>query len=78
MLGEFVEYLVQVKSEHKPAIAVKQIRPSRASSADRVSALETILQVVRDFESLPPETWKNTPPDLAKNVDHYLYGLPKE
>ena len=69
---------MQVKSEHKPAIRAKQIRSSRGSLADRGSALDTILQVVRDFETLPPETWKNTPPDLAKNVDHYLYGLPKE
>ena len=29
-------------------------------------------------QSAPPETWDNMPADSAKNVDHYLYGHPKE
>jgi hypothetical protein len=28
--------------------------------------------------SLPPETWDRFPPDLASNLDHYLYGDGKD
>jgi hypothetical protein len=69
---------MQVKSQHKSAIRAKRNGSLRARSVEPASALDTILQIVREFEALPPETWKNTPRDLAKNVDHYLYGLPKE
>jgi len=41
------------------------------------SAWEMIQQIVKKFEALPADTWENTPKDLAKNLDHYLYGLPK-
>jgi len=41
------------------------------------SAFDAIHKLVRRIDSLPPETWENTPDDLAINVDYYLYGLPK-
>lgn len=28
--------------------------------------------------SVPMEEWEKVPKDLAKNLDHYLYGAPKE
>jgi hypothetical protein len=28
--------------------------------------------------SIPDEEWEKVPRDLAKNLDHYLYGAPKE
>jgi hypothetical protein len=28
--------------------------------------------------SIPDEEWAKVPTDLAKNLDHYLYGSPKE
>jgi len=28
--------------------------------------------------SIPDEEWAKVPADLAKNLDHYLYGAPKE
>lgn len=27
---------------------------------------------------VPTEVWEKVPKDLAKNLDHYLYGAPKE
>jgi hypothetical protein len=27
---------------------------------------------------IPKEVWDKVPKDLAKNLDHYLYGAPKE
>ena len=29
-------------------------------------------------ESIPKEEWQKLPTDASKNVDHYLYGTPKE
>jgi Arc/MetJ-type ribon-helix-helix transcriptional regulator len=29
-------------------------------------------------EAVPPEAWANVPTDLSKQVDHYLYGAPKQ
>jgi len=34
-------------------------------------------KIVRIGESIPREEWKKVPPDLSKNIDHYLYGSPK-
>jgi hypothetical protein len=27
---------------------------------------------------VPADEWAKVPPDLSKNVDHYLYGAPRE
>ena len=27
---------------------------------------------------LPPDTWDNVPTDASINLDHYLYGAPKQ
>lgn len=29
-------------------------------------------------KAVPDEEWKNLPADLTDNLDHYLYGTPKE
>lgn len=29
-------------------------------------------------DSKPRAKWRNVPPDLAKNLKHYLYGLAKQ
>jgi hypothetical protein len=28
--------------------------------------------------TVPDSEWAKVPPDLSKNVDHYLYGAPKD
>ena len=34
--------------------------------------------VVAIGASVPEEEWEKVPRDLSKNLDHYLYGAPKE
>jgi hypothetical protein len=29
-------------------------------------------------ERVPKDAWANVPRDLSKNIDHYLYGAPKD
>ncbi len=35
-------------------------------------------EVLEIGASIPPEEWDKVPTDLSKNLDHYLYGAPKE
>lgn len=38
----------------------------------------SLLEMVSKMRSLiPQEDWDKLPTDLARNVDHYLYGSPK-
>ena len=43
------------------------------------SSSDSLLDIIdRLNASVPESEWKNSPPDLAKNKGHYLYGWPKE
>jgi len=35
-------------------------------------------EVLEIGASVPQEEWDKVPTDLSKNLDHYLYGAPKE
>lgn len=35
-------------------------------------------EVLEIGASVPIEEWEKVPADLSKNLDHYLYGAPKE
>ena len=40
--------------------------------------LPAIWQVAEEIAAAVPEhEWANVPTDLARNVDHYLYGIPR-
>lgn len=47
---------------------VKQKKKPAPSLWDEIAALRA---------QVPPEEWDKLPTDMAKNVDHYLYGHPK-
>jgi predicted DNA-binding antitoxin AbrB/MazE fold protein len=43
------------------------------------SAEDSVLEMFeRLHQSAPPGTWDGLPADGAKNIDHYLYGTPKD
>ena len=47
------------------------------SAPDPVS--NSVLEMFeRLHQAAPPGTWDSLPADGAKNIDHYLYGAPKE
>ena len=48
-----------------------------ASSIAR-SELPVWERVVEIGAAVPSEDWARVPRDLSKNLDHYLYGAPKE
>ncbi len=42
-----------------------------------VANLPFMKRVFEISDRVPLRDWKKLPPDLAVNLDHYLYGLPK-
>src|SRR6266849_5283148 len=38
-----------------------------------------VWEIVEEINAgLPPDTWENVPTDGSINLDHYLYGAPKQ
>ena len=50
--------------------------PRRCRAAGKPSSLLTMISDVT--ASVPEHEWERLPPDLAQNVDHYLYGCKRE
>ncbi len=48
--------------------------PSTTVPIDDTASGPTLLETLKDFVG----SAKNLPPDASTNVDHYLYGLPKQ
>ena len=48
-------------------------------TAEDVQPRLTIWQEIREIvKDVPDEEWQRLPRDVSANVDHYLYGAPKE
>lgn len=63
---------------HRQKLAGVKRSPKMATE-NPFAARDMLLAIAKEFESLPPGAWnKNRPRDMAKNLDHYLYGLSKE
>ena len=43
--------------------------PSRRTIEDEIAAI---------WADMPASEWDRLPPDLSDNLDHYIYGTPKE
>jgi hypothetical protein len=60
--------------ESKRGTRTKGSEASSYSPTDLTAMMETIERIM---SRVPEETWEKVPTDLAKNVDHYLYGAKK-
>ncbi|MBW4540934.1 MAG: hypothetical protein KME43_17545 [Myxacorys chilensis ATA2-1-KO14] len=50
----------------------------QTESSQQLPSLPPFLQFVEEISAqIPKEEWEKLPSDLSKNVDHYLYGSPK-
>jgi len=57
-------------------IAVTRAPKAKAEAA---SQLESVLDRLEEIgEAMAPGERSNIPADFAKNIEHYLYGSPKE
>ncbi len=59
------------------AITAKKISKPKKAVPPKTNAERIIALAHKHLSRIPPEAWKGVPADLAKNVDHYLYGYPK-
>ncbi|MBW4420778.1 MAG: hypothetical protein KME13_16335 [Myxacorys californica WJT36-NPBG1] len=51
----------------------------QTESSQQLPSLPPFLQFVEEISAqVPKEEWEKLPSDLSKNVDHYLYGSPKD
>ena len=47
--------------------------------SERPTDFNALLELFDEITgSVPEESWEKMPPDLSKNIDHFLYGCPKK
>ena len=63
----------------KRIASVESLAVEPAEAARPVSSAKPIWEIAAEIgASVPDEEWAKVPRDAAKNLDHYLYGAPKE
>ncbi|TAE56963.1 MAG: hypothetical protein EAZ87_17240 [Nostocales cyanobacterium] len=73
LIEEVLNFLLFIKNRFKQ-------RTSETQTEDITNNLSSpsFLNFVDDITSQIPQTeWEKLPSDMSKNLDHYLYGLPK-
>jgi hypothetical protein len=65
----------QTSEQAERNLACHQTVPETDQSPDIRPIWERVVDI---SAQVPPEEWAKVPKDLSKNVDHYLYGSPKE
>lgn len=74
VVQEVLDFLlfIKVRLKHK-------INEEQTESSQQTPSLPTFLQFVEEISAqIPREEWEKLPNDLSKNLDHYLYGSPKD
>jgi len=75
-----VEILRRLGFETRYVKEQPELRPQKEEESSKVGkGLNSILEIVSAAtREVPDSAWKRLPTDLAKNVDHYLYGTKKK
>jgi hypothetical protein len=74
VVQEVLDFLLFIKVRLKHKIKNNQMADSQQSPN-----LPSFLQFVDEISAqIPLEEWEKLPKDLSKNLDHYLYGSPKD
>jgi hypothetical protein len=74
VIQEVLDFLLFIKVRLKHKIEANQTTDSQLSPG-----LPPFLQFVEEISAqVPREAWEALPKDLSKNLDHYLYGAPKD
>ena len=81
-LDQTPDFVVQEVLDFLLLIKVRLKRKSREEQPDSLQqspSLPPFLQFVEEISAqIPTEEWAKLPSDLSKNIDHYLYGTPKD
>lgn len=74
VVQEVLDFLLFVKLRLK-----QKIRKEQPIRLEESLSLPPFLQFVEEISNqVPREEWEKLPKDLSKNIDHYLYGSPKD
>jgi hypothetical protein len=78
-----VAKLSEQQQEHIAALILREVETLRNQQelepqAGHAQAQAFLDRIAKIRESIPKEEWQKLPSDASKNVDHYLYGSPKE
>jgi len=74
VVQEVLDFLLFVKVRLQ-----RKIREGQTADSQQAPTLPSFLQFVEDISAqVPREEWEKLPSDLSKNLDHYLYGSPKD
>lgn len=74
VVQEVLDFLLFIKVRLR-----QKIEDDQTDSLPPSSSLPPFLKFVEDISAqIPKEEWEKLPKDLSKNLDHYLYGLPKD
>lgn len=74
VVQEVLDFLLFIKVRLKHKIVEEQ-----TTDSERSPSLPSFLQFIEEISAqVPKEEWEKLPKDLSKNVDHYLYGTPKD
>jgi len=74
VVEEVLDFLlfIKVRLKHK-------IKEEQTDRSQQAPSLPPFLQFVEEISAqIPKEEWAKLPSDLSKNIDHYLYGSPKD
>lgn len=80
---EVISQLSETEQEHIAALILQEVETLRKQQelekqAGYAQAQAFLQRIAKIRESIPKEEWQKLPSDASKNVDHYLYGSPKE
>jgi hypothetical protein len=74
-----VIHTMHTKTTSKPGLPRERVRPEKPRSKNGLRAAPTLWQKIdKLIESVPDAEWEKLPKDGSVNVDHYLYGTPKQ
>lgn len=74
IVQEVLDFLlfIKIRLKHK-------IKEDQTDSSQQSPSFPSFLQFVEEISAqVPKEEWAKLPSDLSKNIDHYLYGSPKD
>jgi hypothetical protein len=74
VVQEVLDFLLFIKLR-----LTRKIKEETIADLQQSPSLPSFLQFVDDISAqIPLEEWEKLPKDLSKNLDHYLYGAPKD
>jgi hypothetical protein len=65
-------------SQAEVIILIDASAPAGEAAAEAISPAPIWEVAAEIAAAVPDEVWASVPPDLSKNLDHYLYGAPKD